>query len=259
MSVRTSLPALAAAALVLSSAAVAQDSYSLKRVFKAGDVDKYRTVITMETDTPANPMTLEFTILTTETVKAVKPDGGAVVELKVDSANLTVKDQKNTATREMNDSTVITTTYDAAGKETKREAGGENGQPGPAAMILGLARTGMVPPRSLKLGEEWKYDIPPTDAKSAHRTGSVTILGLDKRAPSGPGAPEPVLKVRYSTEVSTPGPEGVDKVSLVSTALLDPSNGKALEVEGGGSGKLGLLNAKKITIKQQRLPLAAAK
>jgi hypothetical protein len=266
--------------LFVASSANAEDSYSLKRAFKSGEVDKYRTVITMETDTPANPMTLEFTILTTETVKDVKPDGSAVVELKVDAANMVVKDKVNTATREMNDSTVITSTFDASGKETKRDVSGENGQPGPAAMLLGLVRTGMVPPKALRSGEDWKYDIPAADAKAPHRTGVVTVVGLEKR----PGAtPDSVLRVRYSTDVSTPRPQKQDvvvdrgpdpnrysvevspprpqgppdKVSIVSTALLDPGTGKALELDGTGSGKLGQLIAKKIVIKQQRIAAAA--
>lgn len=233
-----------------SAAGAVEDSYSLKRIYKAGDVGKYRTVITMEADNPTGAMTIEFTITTTERVKEMKPDGGAVVETRVDNASMQVKDKLNTATRELNDSSVVTTTYDGAGKELKRDVSSDDGQPGPALMMLGLARAGVVPLRNMKVGEEWKYDIPPADAKSSRRAGSATLVGLEKRTD---GPPAEGLNVKCVTVVTTPGSNGDDKVSIVSIVALDPMTAKVLNVDGTGSGKLGPLNAKKITIKQRLL------
>lgn len=242
----------AASFLAARSVAASAQSYSLKRTYKAGESDRYRTVITMETENPNGTMTVEFTIVTTENVKDVKPDGSATVETKVDNASMLVKDKVNTASRELNDSSVVTTTIDSAGKETKREVLGDNGQPGqpgPAFMMLGLVRAAAIPPRSMKAGEDYKYDIPPADAKSSRRAGTVTVVGVEKAASTGADA----LKVRCSTVVTSPDPAGEKKLTIASTVLLDPATGKTLEVEGSGSGWLGTLDAKKITIRQQHL------
>jgi hypothetical protein len=102
----------------------------------------------------------------------------------------------------------------------------------------------------MKAGEEWKYDIPPADAKSSRRAGSVTVVGVEKLADAPPGE---ALKVKCSTVVTTPGAKGDEKVSIDSTVLLDPATGKTLNVDGTGSGRLGTLDAKKIIIKQQRM------
>jgi hypothetical protein len=233
-----------------SAAVVKENSFSLKRVYREGDVDKYRTVILMESDNPTGTMTLEFTVLTTESVKEVRPDGGAVVETKVDTASLMVKDRINTATSELNDNTAILTTYDSTGKETKRAVTSDTGQSGPALMMVGLARAAIIPNRSMKAGEEWKYEIPAPDAKSARRSGTVSVVGLEKRTDTPPSES---LKLKCTTVITTPGANGEETVNLVSTIALDPANGKPLEIEATGSGKLGPLNAKKITIKQARV------
>lgn len=253
------LAAYAGVALALgygASGSAAQESYSLKRVYKAGETDRYKTVITMEAEGPMGPFTFEFTILTTEKVKDVKPDGSAVVETTVESGKLKAKDVE----RELNDSSTFTTTIDKTGKETRSEAGeptAGKSQRGPAVMMLGLARAAMIPPRTLKVGEEWKYDIPATDAKSSKTTGSVTLVGLVGVERKTEAIPADALKVKCVTVVTSPGPMGDTRLQITSTVLLDPANGKSLDIQGDGSGRLGPLDAKKITIRQQHLAAGA--
>jgi len=235
------------AALALCSSAVAapDETYSLKRVYKAGEIDKYKTVITMEAENPpGTAISFTYTILTTEKVLEVKPDGSTVVETRVDNAKVKIKD----IDRELDDNSVVTVTIDKNGKETKREGGGDD-QRGASVKMLGLARFSSMPPHALKTGEAWKYEIPASDDKSPKTTGSVTLIGKEK--PEGGGSE--VLKVKCFTTVTTPSKTGDTKLEMLSTILVDPATGKPLDVDVVGNGKLGTFDAKKISVKQQRI------
>jgi len=237
--------ALASFAFCASTAGALEDTYSLKRVYKAGEIDKYKTVITMEADTPmGTPISFTYTILTTEKVLEVKPDGSAVVETRVDNAKVKIKD----IDRELDDNSVVTVTIDKNGKETKREGGGDD-QRGAAVKMLGLARFSSMPPHALKNGEAWKYEIPAADDKSPKTTGSVTLLGKEKPE----GGDRELLKVKCFTTVTTPSKTGDTKLEMLSTIFVEPVTGKPLDVDVVGNGKLGTFDAKKISVKQQRI------
>src|SRR5437763_1782238 len=92
---------LAAAAAVSSilwevGQVAADDGYLLKRVYKAGQSEKFMTTLNIESGSQdgAPKVKFEVSILGTETVKEVRPDGSAVLETKLDKSTVNVGGQE---------------------------------------------------------------------------------------------------------------------------------------------------------------------
>lgn len=225
---RLAVAAAIALALVPAAARAADDTYALKPVYKAGEVERYRTVITYVVDTPMGVSQREVTIDTTETTRDVKPDGTATVETKVDSAkaNLDGSQQEVGGGGE-----TLTTVYDSAGRVVKQEGGF---QPGSAAQMLNIARAVFAPEHPLKLGEAYKYSSEAkTDAGTRRVSGVLTAVGIEKKSAD---VPVDVLRVNNASDTVIAAPTGEQKMHADGYWLIDLANSKPVKLQGKITG-----------------------
>src|ERR1041384_3387512 len=143
-------------ALLVSSTAFAEDSFNLKRVYKTGESDKYRTTVTIDAKDPksGNAVKIVLAIATTDETKEIKFDGTTILAMKVDSATVNVN---GTDTPVPINGASFSTTLDKTGKVASQDLGA-----GPAAQIgqlLTLTRLSVMPDRALKAGEEYKLEM----------------------------------------------------------------------------------------------------
>jgi hypothetical protein len=216
------------------------DVYVLKRVFKAGEVDKYKTVITLVSPDKAftdGPLKLDITIIARETVKEVKKDGSAVVELRVESATVKTGDKEGPFPGGIPEPVV--TTYDKSGNVVNGK-GKKSDEGGLALKLVSMTRPDILNDKSLKIGEEWKFDTSKSaDAKSQPFTkGALTLVGPEK---SGADVPVDTMKVKIITDMVNMDavvPEGESRpvTHLDGSALIETETGKILMITGKITG-----------------------
>jgi hypothetical protein len=220
--------------------AVADDSYMLKRVYKSGDIDKYKTVINV--DGQGGAIKVDITIVTTETVKDVKPDGTVTLETVINSGTLSFGGNEmplpgvNTAP--------VLTTFDKNGKPVEKPGAPKRDKS--AAMMMSATRPSFAPDKAMKIGDEWKFDNSKTaDAKTDPiARGTVTVMGLEK---AGADVAVDTVKVKIVTDTTVPGDTPV-KAHMDGNALIEPGTGKTLMATGTVTGlslpQLGEANMK---------------
>lgn len=222
----------------------AQDAYHLRRVYKAGETDKYKTTIAIQGSNPmgGGAMKVELTLLMTETTKEVKEDGTVTVVTTIESGTVNFNGMEQSLP---NQGQTITTTFDKSGKLVKEE-----GAPGVLGGMLGFTRVGAMPDRPLRVGEEWKFDIPINEAKQQRVKGTVTLLSLEKKSED---VPIDTLKIRSVVDTPLTTPQGDQQMHLEATTFVEPGTGKAIKVEGVITGQIGPINDAKVIFKRIRV------
>lgn len=251
MKTRTAAPLLVGALALWSTAvaprpARAEDAYALKRVYKAGETDRYKTVMTMEAETPQGAMKVETTMVMSHTTKEVKEDGTVVVVRKVESGAININGMERPLPNVGQETTL---TLDKTGKVVKREGGDPPGRPSFGRM-LGLTNVDVYPDHPLKIGEEWKFEFQPEEEAKEKAKGVLKILGVE---PKSDEVPAEALKVNVKVEMPLTTPQGDMMVKVDVTTLVEKETGKELKSEGMITGvQFGPVEPK-INIKRTRV------
>lgn len=246
------LLALSSAALTLAPVsalarqdAAATEEFTLQRVFKKGDIDRYRLALSARINneqTGNMEVEVVFALRMKETTKEVKEDGSGVLYREFEQGYARIGEafeQDLTASLPK-----VTQTIDKTGRvvATKTEGGaGDFASGGPQA--FSLAQTAFYPPKPVKVGDKWKIDQGDVKAKEAERrvrfVGEATVVG--KETVKG----IETLKIKSVAEI-TPD-KASDKMTLDGTSNMDPKTGKIVKIDGvieGAFGPLGKTKAR---------------
>lgn len=229
---------LLAACLCLAPAQ-AQETFTLKRIFRQGETDRYSTVIKFEQNAT------EAVMVTTDVTREVKDDGTAIVATTVDS--LVLRARGSEVPFPGGSGQVILTTYDNSGKPIKQESIGG----GSANQLLNIARPSLVLERPMKIGETVKEEVLVGPNKSIKATLTITLLGVDKKS-----AEVPEESLRYRMVMEMPQAEGRPGSNRTeATVRLSRETGKVISAEGTMDGiPMPGGGTTRITYKVTRLP-----
>jgi hypothetical protein len=251
MKTRTAAPLLVGALALWATAvaprpARAEDTYALKRVYKAGETDRYKTVMTMEAETPQGAMKVETTMVMSHTTREMKEDGTVVVVRKVESGTINFNGMERPLPTVGQETTL---TLDKTGKVVKQEGGDPPGRPGFGRM-LNLTNVNVYPDHPLKIDEEWKFEFQPEEESKEKVKGILKILGVE---PKSDEVPAETLKVNIKMEVPVSTPQGNTVVKVDVTTLVEKETGKELKSDGTVTGvQFGPVEPK-INIKRTRV------
>jgi len=240
--------ALAAAAALWCLPVTAQETHSLRRVYKAGETDRYRLTMRLE----RGEVKLDLTLQMTETTKEARPDGSSVIELSMDSGEMTLN---GTEVPIPNIGQKMTFRVDKDGKPIKDEQPADPDSP--LATIMALARSSSMPDRPVKVGETIKVEVPVEGGRDRKLVAQFTLVGTEKRSAE---VPMDTLKVKTAIEGLVPTPDGDQNLKIDATSLYEPGTGKVVRVEGTVSGfRLSQLGPEpaKLSFKRVRLPAEA--
>jgi hypothetical protein len=242
------LSALSLTALLLPvPAARAQDTYTIKRAYKAGETDKYRINLQLQGESPMGPLNLEMTMDMIETTKQILEDGSVVVEMRMDSGAIKFNDQEMSMPGA---GETMRMTIDKTGRVVKTE-GGAAGRGGNLNGLINLTRVATWPDRPLRVGETWTFEVPLENNPQAKVKGSFTVVGPEKKNDE---IKVDTLKVKIATEIPIPAPQGDPaKIKIDSLVYIEPGTGKVMKAEGSGSGQLGPLGQAKMKFTRVRV------
>lgn len=201
----------------------ADDTYLVKRTFKAGEVDRYKTTLDIEA---AGGMKLQLSFATTEKTREIKDDGAMVRSITVESADIVVNGQ--TMPMPGFKATTITGTFDKDGKPSKEE-----GDAGQFRQLLSMTRPMAEADRALKLGEEWKTEVPTNKDGTKKLNVTVTLVSLE---PKSDTMPTETYKIKTVAEGLVETPQGDQKVKMESVSLVARDSGKMIKSDGTVSG-----------------------
>lgn len=225
--------------LLIAGAAIAEDTYSLRRTYKAGEVDRYKLVIGIDGTVKG-----EISLVIKETTKSILASGEVTVESTIESGKMVFggQDQPFPGVGQTS-----TTTIDSKTGRTLRTEGGTGGMG-----ITGIARMTRnlgIPDRPVKIGEEIKYESPVGVGKDKV-TGTLKVVELEKKSDA---ISADTIKLKAVAEVPAPGSAG-EKMHMEATAWVEPGSGKNLKLEGTATGTVTALGGKAtVTIKRTRL------
>jgi hypothetical protein len=206
-----------------AAAAGRQETYNLRRVYKAGDVDRYRMTMVVV----GEGLRVTTDLIVTERVKEVKPDGTATVLTTIESGTMDYNGRVSPFP--MNGQTVAST-VDRNGRVLKRE-----GAAGALDDALGAASAGL-PDRPVRIGEQIRLETPPDDDKSSDRAVvTLTVVGKEKR---GGDLSSDAIRVNTSATRRVLTPDGPQSVTITGTAYIECGAGKTLKIEGTVKGVL---------------------
>lgn len=213
----------------------AQDTtaYTIKRVYKAGETDRYRLVTKMNIDSPqtGGPIDVISTMLMKELTKEAKDDGTSTSVSEFESASVTFNGNDLDITTMM---PKVITTRDKNGKsDVKMEGGNEQvtAQMGDQVKQFTISSaSAFLPSKPVKVGETWDMD-PTGGVKDAKVKGKVTLVSVD--------TVKGVKVAKFKTVSDVTG--GADtKMHTEATTLIDVATGKPLNVttktEGAANG-----------------------
>ena len=212
-------------ALILLAAPIthAQESATLKRVYKAGETERYKTVITIDAQTPMGPQKGEITMLTTEKTKEVKDDGTVVLTATLDSGSVRFGEGNVPLP-----TVILTTTLNKDGKIVKEEGGNVENAPSLPELFF-LTRNSVFATHALKIGEEWKYSTALDTARKRTVKGSLTLVS---REPKSEEIPIESLKIRTVKDGVLGSGKETRPVHIEAISLLEPDTGKDFRTEG---------------------------
>ncbi|NLH99629.1 MAG: hypothetical protein GX446_09085 [Chthonomonadales bacterium] len=235
---------LACVAMLLGIAAAGygQDTYTVKRTFKAGEVDRYKTNIQIESDAG---MKVEIVFETTEKTVEMKADGAMVRSITVDRAEMLLNGQ--TMAMPGFQPATITSTFDKDGKPVKEE-----GQAGQFRQFLSMTRPTSEAQKPLKVGEDWKTEVPTNKDGTKKLDVTVTLVGLEPKSDS---LAAESYKIKTVADGVVEGQDGDQKIRVESTSFVRRDNGAPLRIEGTVTGiKAAPLGAAEVSFKVVRQP-----
>jgi hypothetical protein len=235
---------------------VADDTYLLKRVYRAGEVEKFKTTLNIESgmEAGAQQVKLLVTILGSDTVKEVKSDGSVVLETKLEKSTLTVGGNE----RELPGSgQTLTTVLDKDGVivPDKNAAPGERGP----AQMLAFTRAHPFPDKSLKVGDEHKFERETKDDGKVVSSvkGTMTLVGFERQSVD---VPADSVKVKVVVDATVPAQEGTQKIHIDGHYWVESGTGRVVAQTGKVTGfKLPTLGDATLEFKRVRVGAAGPK
>jgi len=222
----------------LTAAALGQDTYAVKRIFKQGETDRYNTVIKFEQNET------EAVLVTTDVTREVKQDGSAVVATTIESCVLRARGTEMPFPG--GSGKVILSTYDPSGKLIKQETlgGGSVGQ------LVTIARPSVHVEKPMKIGDAIRDEIKTGPDKSLKGTVTLTFVGVD---PKSADLPEECLRYKIVSEMPVVGGAPNMKTKHEYTVRVSRATGKLVTAEGAMDGPLPNGGTMKITYKVNRV------
>lgn len=209
--------------LTMAFVAGAQETHSLKRVFKAGEEDRYQTTVDVEA---LSGMKLQISFVTLEKTLEIKEDGSMTRSITVESAQVQAMGQ----TMPMPNFQPVTmkATVDKDGKIVKEEGNG-----GQFRQLLSMTRPLAEADEPLKVGQEWKTEVPTNKDGSKKLAVTVTLVGLE---PKSENVPWETFKVKTTAEGTVEADDGDRKVKMESVSLVTRDAAKLVKSEGSIEG-----------------------
>ncbi len=219
---RMSRLACALIALAAVSAASAQDTFNLRRAYKVGDTDRYKTVIQVAS---ADNSPIEMTFVTVDKVKESKADGATVLGMTIESAVGKFGGQEFPVPAGSGE---IIVEMDRDGKVTRQETTGN-----PMGQILLMSRQSQMPTKALRIGEEAKFDVPGGKNGKGKMNGVLTIVG---RAKKGDKLPVDCIEIKTVAEGLVNGPQGDMKLKVEGKSFVSEETTRLVRSEGAITG-----------------------
>lgn len=214
----------------------ADTTYSVQRVYKAGDVDRYKISLRLVSNGPqtdGKDFVMSVNMLMKETIKAITPEGTVTTVDEFEQANSDINNQHFDMTTLM---PKVTQSRDKAGHTDVKTEGG-NPQVTPQGVKMAQTTSGFqavfLPAKPVKVGDTWTADgsslaADPTakaiftvKLESVETLNGVTILHL-KAVADITGGKIPDAKMR-------------DEVTL----LVDAKTGKSIKMLSKTDGTAG--------------------
>lgn len=192
--------------------ALAQDTWTLKRVVSLGEVAKYK----MDADVDFNGMSAKLTGFVTEKVTAVDPDGTYMVESLQTEAKVKFGDQE----MDIPETPATKTKFKLNGDVLDLQGGEE--ATGAAAWRLANLSTFRFPDKTVKVGDEWTVAIP-ADAK----TGAVAATASYKVEGAERIGERDTIKVKSTVKET----EGAEAASSDGFVWIDTKDGNMVKAE----------------------------
>jgi hypothetical protein len=231
MIARTALPAFAHP----------DETYTLKRVFKAGEADRYRNVFTIESGNTK----LQITFTSLEKTEEMKDDGTMVRSITIETAEFEAGGRSMPMPRFK--PVKMTATIDKDGNVIKHE-----GEGGLYAMLLSLSRPLVEAEQPLKVGQAWKTEIPTDRDEKKKLDVTVTLVSLE---PKSDEVPVETYKVKTTAEGVMQSEQGDQQVKSEAVSLVTRDTCKLVKTEGIETGMpLPQFGAAKVTFKVSRVP-----
>ena len=228
VSTLTGAAAHGAAAALRNRRAAVEDTYTLsKRVFKVGDVSRYKLNVKANIDgKDAATVSLTFKV----TTKSAKPSGEFTLVNEIETATSTNEGKEQDISAFM---PVVTVSRDKAGKVINKS---EGGNPQAAEQIANLLQAlatindAYLPKDPVKIGDKWKVAItnPGNGGGATKAVGEATFA--DTETLMGIKS----VKLKVVTDLVTENAD--EKSHSVSTLNIDPVSGKLLKVSAKAEG-----------------------
>jgi hypothetical protein len=208
-------------------------AYTIKRVYKAGETDRYRLTTNVKMDSPqtGGPLDIVTTMLMKDSTKEAKADGSSTSVSEFESASVLFNGMDLDITTMM---PKVITTRDKNGKaDTKMEGGNEQvtSQIGDQMKQFTLSSaSAFLPSKPVKVGDTWDMDSSGLATKDQKVKGKVTFVSVD----TVKGVK--IAKFKTVTDVTT-GP--ATKMHSESTTLVDVLTGKPVNVMSKTDGDTG--------------------
>lgn len=220
---------------VATAQAAARDSkddalYTIKRVYKALDADRYRVGLKMNIESPNGAIDMLETMVMKESTKAAKDDGTATSIFDFESASVTVNGMDIDITSML---PKITTTRDKNGKsDVKVEGGSEQltAQMGDQVKQYTNFGAGFIPAKPVKVGDSWDVNAADFGGKDQNVKGKVTLVSVDTVKGVKVAKLKSVMDITSGTDT---------KMHSESTSLIDLATGKALSMTSKTDGDAG--------------------
>lgn len=216
--------------------------YTIKRVYKAGQADRYKITMKMNMDIPGTPLDLVETMFMKETTREAKADGSSIVAFDFESVQVTANGMDMDMTAMM---PRIITTLDKNGKsEVKIEGGSEEvtSHMGDQVKQMTNSAAALVPKKPVKVGDTWDLNADDFGAPGQNVKGKATFVSVETVKGVKVGKIKSVIEITGAMDL---------KMHAESTTLIDLATGKALSLttktEGDiASGKMSMEMSMKV-------------
>jgi hypothetical protein len=212
------------------TAAKSDQTYSIQRVFKAGDVDLYKMKITQKASLGGQDVDIKMNLEMKETTKSVGDSGQVTVTEEYTKANANIGGQDMDLAQMM---PKITLKKDKAGQVEVSTEGGQEpavGQISSMAKKMMQSQAAQLPTKPVKIGDTWTNDVTGLSEEADAKTkmtmtleGIETINGIK------------TLKLK-SVSDTTGGTQSSTKMHAESTMYLDAISGKPVKLTSKADG-----------------------
>lgn len=204
-------------------------AYTIKRVYKTGDADRYKITMKMNMDVGAMPVEIEETMVMRETTKEAKEDGTYTLVVDFPTATVTANGADVDIASMLPKFTVA---MDKAGKaDIKMEGGNDQllGQMGDQLKQFANSATAFAPKKPVKVGDSWDVDVSNFSQQVKNLKGKSTFVSVETIKGFKVG------KIRSVMDVV--GDMGIT-MHTVATTYFVLASGKALSFTSQSDGDL---------------------